>query len=79
MTCCWSLNIDSQVGAFGEFAIKSSTDLDFNMIFLARSSFVFGSYICTAGDCDKFQGRLMEVSMDLFLSSKFLGSIRGPH
>jgi len=34
------------------------------MIFLAESTFIFGSWICTADDCSKLQGRLMEISAD---------------
>jgi hypothetical protein len=38
-----------QVGAFGDFAIESSMDLD-NMIFLVGSTFIFGSWIYMASD-----------------------------
>jgi hypothetical protein len=48
-----------QVGAFGGFASKSSTDLD-NMIFSTGSTFIFGSWISKADDKDKLQGRLLE-------------------
>ena len=47
-----------QVGAFGEFASESSTDLD-NMIFSMGSTFIFGSWICEAGDDGKLQSRLL--------------------
>jgi hypothetical protein len=40
-----------QIGAFGDFAIESSTDHD-NMIFSVGSTFIFGSWICTADDHD---------------------------
>ena len=48
-----------QVGAFGEFASESSTDLD-NIIFSMGSTFIFGSWICEAGDDGKLQSRLLE-------------------
>ena len=48
-----------QVGAFGDFASKSSMDLD-NMIFSKGSTFIFGLWICEAGDDGKLQGRLLE-------------------
>ena len=60
-----------QVGAFGEFASESSTDLD-NMIFLMGSTFIFGSWIYEAGDDGKLQGRLLEDSghhQDFFTSA----------
>jgi hypothetical protein len=41
-----------QVGAFGGFASKSSTDFN-NMIFLTGSTFIFGSWICEADDKGK--------------------------
>ena len=50
-----------QVGAFGDFASESSTDLD-NMIFLTGSTFIFGSWIYEAGDNGKLQSRLLENS-----------------
>ena len=50
-----------RVGAFGDFASKSSMDLD-NMIFLKGSTFIFGSWIYEAGDDGKLQGRLLEDS-----------------
>ena len=50
-----------QVGAFGEFASESSTDLD-NMIFSTGSTFIFGSWICEADDDGKLQNRLLEDS-----------------
>ena len=50
-----------QVGAFGEFASESSTDLD-NMIFSTGSTFIFGSWICEAGDNGKLQSHLLEDS-----------------
>jgi hypothetical protein len=31
------------------------------MIFRAGSTFVFGSWICTADDCGQLQGRLVEI------------------
>jgi len=34
------------------------------MIFLAESTFIFGSWICTTDDCGKLQGRLMKISAD---------------
>ena len=48
-----------QVGAFGDFASKSSMDLD-NMIFSIGSTFIFGSWICKVGDDGKLQGHLLE-------------------
>ena len=48
-----------QVGAFGEFASESSTDLD-NMIFSTGSTFIFGLWIYEAGDDGKLQSRLLE-------------------
>ena len=50
-----------QVGAFGEFASESSMDLD-NMIFSMGSSFIFGSWICEAGDDGKLRSYLLEDS-----------------
>ena len=50
-----------QVGAFGDFASESLMDLD-NMIFSKGSTFIFGSWICKAGDDGKLQGRLLEDS-----------------
>ena len=49
-----------QVGAFGEFMLESSADLN-NMIFPAGSNFIFGSWICIADDRGLLQSRLMEV------------------
>ena len=51
-----------QVGAFSEFASESSMDLD-NMIFTTGSTFIFGSWICEAGDDGKLQSRLLEDSV----------------
>ena len=50
-----------QVGGFGDFASESLMDLD-NMIFSKGSTFIFGSWICKAGDDGKLQGRLLEES-----------------
>jgi hypothetical protein len=50
-----------QVGAFGEFASESLTDLD-NMIFSTGSTFIFGSWIYKANDDGKLQGYLLEDS-----------------
>ena len=50
-----------QVGAFGEFASESSTDL-VNMIFSTGSTFIFGSWICEVGNDGKLQSRLLEDS-----------------
>ena len=41
-----------QVGAFGDFASESSTDLT-NMIFSTGSTFIFGSWIYEAIDDGK--------------------------
>ena len=77
----WS-NIDScarQVGAFGKFASKSSTDLD-NMIFSTGSTFIFGSWICEADDNGKLQRRLLEDSdhrEDLFISATTTSQLTG--
>ena len=60
-----------QVGAFGDFASESSMDLD-NMIFSTGSTFIFGSWICEAGDDGRLQGRLLEDSdhhQDLSISA----------
>jgi hypothetical protein len=48
-----------QVGAFGRFASKSSTDLD-NMIFSTESTFIFESWIYETDKKGKLQGRLLE-------------------
>ena len=48
-----------QVGAFGEFASESSTDLD-NMIFSTGSTFIFGSWIYEASDDGKLQSHLLK-------------------
>ena len=47
--------------AFGEFASESSMDLD-NMIFSTGSTFIFGLWICEAGDDGKLQSHLLEDS-----------------
>jgi hypothetical protein len=49
-----------QVGAFGEFTLESSTDFG-DMIFLAGSTFVFGSWICVADDVGRLQSQLTEI------------------
>ena len=54
--------LELQVGAFGDFASKSSTDLD-NMIFSTGSTFIFGSWIYEAGDDGKLQSHLLEDSV----------------
>ena len=51
-----------QVEAFSEFASESSTDLD-NMIFSMGSTFIFGSWICEAGNDGKLQSHLLEDSV----------------
>jgi hypothetical protein len=48
-----------QVGAFGGFASKSSTNLN-NIIFSMGSTFIFGSWICEVDDKGKLQGHLLE-------------------
>ena len=48
------------VGAFGDFAIKSSADLD-DMIFSTGVTFIFGYWICKADDNGKLQSCLMEI------------------
>ena len=48
-----------QVGASGESASESSTDLD-NMIFSTGSTFIFGSWICEASDDGKLQSHLLK-------------------
>jgi hypothetical protein len=50
-----------QVGAFGEFAPESSTDLNI-MNFPAGSTFVFGSWICEADSDGKLWSRLLKDS-----------------
>jgi hypothetical protein len=37
-----------QVGAFDEFALESSMDLNITMVFPAGSTFIFGSWIYMA-------------------------------
>ena len=49
-----------QVGAFGDFVIESSTDLD-DMIFSAGITFIFGSWIYKVDDNAKLQSCLMEI------------------
>ena len=68
-----------QVGAFGEFASESSTDLD-NMIFSTGSTFIFGSWIYEAGDDGKLQGRLLKYSdlhQDFFISATTTDQLAG--
>ena len=68
-----------QVGAFGEFASESSMDLD-NMIFSMGSTFIFGSWICEAGDDGKFQSRLLKDSdhhEDVFVSVTKIDQVTG--
>jgi hypothetical protein len=50
-----------QVGAFRDFAIESSVDLN-NMIFSAGITFIFGSWICEADENGKLRSHLMEIS-----------------
>ena len=50
-----------QVGVFGDFATESSMDLD-DMIISKGSTFIFGSWICEAGDDGKLQGHLLKDS-----------------
>ena len=47
-----------QVGAFDEFFLESSVDLDLKMTFPAGTTFVFGSWICKAGGDGKLRTRL---------------------
>jgi hypothetical protein len=49
-----------QVGAFGNFAVESSADLN-NMIFSARTTFIFGSWIYKADDNGNLQSHLMKI------------------
>ena len=59
-----------QVGAFGEFASESSTG----------STFIFGSWICEAGDDGKLQSRLLEDSdhyEDLSISATTTDQLAG--
>ena len=68
-----------QVGAFGEFAFDSSTDL-VSMIFSTGSTFIFGSWICEADDNGKLQGRLLEDSdhhEDLAISATTTDQLAG--
>ena len=68
-----------QVGAFGEFASESSTDL-VNMIFSTGSAFIFGLWICKADDNDKLQGRLLkdlDHHEDLTISATTADQITG--
>ena len=68
-----------QVGAFGEFSSKSSTDLD-NMIFSMGSTFIFGSWIYGVDDNGKLQGHLLEDSdhhEDLSISATTTDQLAG--
>ena len=68
-----------QVGAFGEFASESSTDLD-NMIFSTGSTYIFGSWIYEADDNGKLQSRLLEDSdhhEDLYISATTIDQLTG--
>ena len=68
-----------QVGDFDDFASESSTDLD-NMIFSTGSTFIFGSWICEAGDDGKLQGHLLKDSdhhQDLFISTTTTDQLAG--
>jgi len=47
-----------QVGAFDDFTIESSTDLDINMSFWPGSEFIFGAWVCMADD----EGKLKPIS-----------------
>ena len=49
-----------QVGAFDEFFLESSADLNLKMTFSAGTTFVFGSWICEADDDGKLCTRLRE-------------------
>ena len=52
-----------QVGAFDEFAIASSADLD-DMIFSMGTTFIFGSWVYNADDHGKLQDHLIEIPMN---------------
>ena len=68
-----------QVGAFDDFASESLMDLD-NMIFSKGSTFIFGSWICKAGDDGKLQGRLLEDldhHEDLSISATTIDQLAG--
>ena len=49
-----------QVGAFDEFFLKSSADLDLKITYSVGTTFVFGSWICEAGGDGKLRTRLRE-------------------
>ena len=49
-----------QVGAFDEFFLESSADLDLKMAYSAGTTVVFGSWICEAGGDGKLRTRLRE-------------------
>ena len=49
-----------QVGAFDEFFLESSADLNLKMTFSAGTTFVFGSWICKADGDGKLRTRLRE-------------------
>ena len=49
-----------QVGAFDEFFLESSVDLDLKMTYSAGTTFVFGSWICEAGGDGKLRTHLRE-------------------
>ena len=54
-------------------------DLD-NMIFSTGSTFIFGSWICEAGDDGKLQSRLLEDSdhhEDVFVSATMTDQVTG--
>jgi hypothetical protein len=59
-----------QVGAFGDFAIKSSMDLDININFSLVFEFVFGSWVCIADEKAKLQGHLMEIQANQALPAQ---------
>ena len=68
-----------QVEDFDDFASESSMDLD-NMIFSIGSTFIFGSWICEAGDNGKLQGHLLEDSdhhQDLSISATMTDQLAG--
>ena len=49
-----------QVGAFDDFFLESSVDLDLKMAFSAGTTFVFESWICEADDDGKLRTHLRE-------------------
>jgi hypothetical protein len=68
-----------QVGEVSNFAPESSMDLD-SMIFSKGLTFIFGSWICKAGDDGKLQNHLLEDSdhhQDFFILAATTDQLAG--